>query len=665
MNKIVIILCASILFLLNTVCLANQKQEDASTVRLDDIVVTATRKESSLKDAPASVTIIDQEEIKGSTADTADELLRNTAGIDIMGSHRCDSRGRQVSLRGVSDQGKTLILVDGVPVNGNWHGWVEWGQIPTDNIERIEIVRGPSSSLYGSSAMGGVINFITKKPEKPFEAVARISYGSLNTRSTYFNVGGKNGRFGYGLSGKYATTDGYVAAKEEQPYNIMNDYENSNFDSRLSYDFDEISTLSLNLSHSQSNIGRGTKYSNFDREINRGNITFNRDIKNGLGLRFVSYIHNEDWDVEFDKPPFYNYLNLVEDFDVPTYGASMQASYPLVEWNILTAGFEFKQSGIDKKGVYQTVVRFDQTKGKQRYYSLYLQDEAAFFNDSFLVNLGARQDWFESYDGSLIDTNPLNPIDISYDDKSWDSFNPKLGLVYHATGNTTLRASIGKAFQAPSLPRLYTYMLRGPKQIWGNPDLKPETMISYEVGLDHNFFDNLLVKLTLYEAQGDDFISTRTIGVNKVQFDNISEVQMRGIEAELRYDITDEISCQSSYTFNESTIEKNDVDQSVVGNNLSYTPENKFSLGVIYNNPDLFKADVRLRYTDEMYVDQENSEETRLDDYWTVDIKITKEIFKHAEFSLECENLLDKGYDISDLYKTPGRLISASLTVKF
>ena len=191
MNKIVIVLCAGMLFLLNlilstTVCMANQKHGDGSTVRLDDIVVTATKTKEDISNAPGSINVISRQDLEKRDIKTIDDAFLIIPGMFVKRTKGLMDSTSSVRLRGFNNDRYTLIMIDGHPINDAYTGGVEWGMLPIESVERIAVVKGPASALYGGNAMGGVINIITRTPEKT-QGIIKAGLGS-------------NGTYRYGVS---------------------------------------------------------------------------------------------------------------------------------------------------------------------------------------------------------------------------------------------------------------------------------------------------------------------------------------------------------------------------------------------------------------------------------------------------------------------------------
>ncbi len=204
---LVVGLVISLIFVLFRV---GSAQEVELEVELEEIVITATKTEKRLKEVPASVSIVTKEEIEARKVQNVDEALKTTVGCAIRrGKGLMDSMAR-VTLRGFSGQERTLVMLDGQPLNNAYTGGVQWSSIPVEEIERIEVVRGPLSSLYGGNAMAGVINIITKIP-KEREIICKSSYGAYNTYTYQAGYRDKLGRLGLSLGYDKKHSDGYVS----------------------------------------------------------------------------------------------------------------------------------------------------------------------------------------------------------------------------------------------------------------------------------------------------------------------------------------------------------------------------------------------------------------------------------------------------------------------
>ncbi len=678
--KLFVTVIAVLSILLARLSLAEEKAE--KTTKLDEIVVTADRRPEKLRDMEVSVTVIGPEELAASPAQTVDDVLRSQAGLDFWGSDLAYGGFRAVAMRcicGCNVQGRTLILVDGLPINDTWDGNVAWSQIAKEDVERIEIVRGPASALYGGSAMGGVINIITRMPvEKPLGFRAKGAYGTLDRYVGYGNVSGRlqEGKIGYYFSGKKDKNKGYKAIKDyDGPYESNTDHDINNFMGKLCYFIDRNSDITLSGGYFHEKRNRGFEYSNSDpRIIKKINATYRRNVSDGLSILASAYYQKNDQTTEFDNStqrgssPPHSLQTGVEYKDKPFYGLILQPSYTITDWNTLTTGFEYKKGELEyHRTSFGRSTTYQNTSGNQEYYGLYAQDESYLFNDRLIMSLGARMDWWRNFDGATKDTNPKAPLDKSYPTRKWTSFNPKFGLAFHPTFNSTLRGAVGTGYRAPTPARMYTNLRRGQRIIKGNPDLDPERVVSYEMGGDYQFGGFASVHLTGYYTQITDLISSRTIIPGRLQeFANIGEVSTKGVELETTLNFYKFWRGYANFTYNESEIEKDEETPANEGNYLEFCPKVKFNVGLTFDRPDWFTASLQGRFVDKMYNDNENME--ALDAYRTMDFKISHTFFDMAIVDFTVENIFNTKYDwqcYTTVYEAPGTLFLLGLTIEY
>ncbi|MCZ7625713.1 MAG: TonB-dependent receptor plug domain-containing protein [Candidatus Methylomirabilis sp.] len=237
---------------------------NGETVRLDPVVVSASRVEQRLRDIPANVTVITQEEIRQSPARTVDDLLRQVPGFSLFrrsSSLVTHPTAQGVSLRGIGPSGvsRTLVLLDGVPLNDPFGGWVYWSKVPMESIERIEVTRGGGSGVWGNYALGGVINIITRRPEARV-AQAKLDVGTRDTVDADLLVSHATGPWGISLEGNYFDTDGYKIVKKSQrgDIDVQATSNHKTFNGRLEYAPSSNSSLYLTGSFFHEDRGNGT-----------------------------------------------------------------------------------------------------------------------------------------------------------------------------------------------------------------------------------------------------------------------------------------------------------------------------------------------------------------------------------------------------------------------
>lgn len=267
----------------------------------------------------------------------------------------------------------------------------------------------------------------------------------------------------------------------------------------------------------------------------------------------------------------------------------------------------------------------------------------------------------------MYDDGSRMPVDQDYPARSWTSLNPRASLVYRPGEDTAVRFSAGRSFSAPTLSDLYMVFARGPLIFQGNPDLAPETAISYSAGFDQQISPGLMLRLEGYYTRGRDFIGNRLVAPLTYRADNVSRVEIRGVETELSWRVFPGLTAYGEFVWNKSTILEDDAVAENRGNYLNFIPIYKGRIGLIYDNPDLFTAGVNAYYVGKRYSDLENADP--LDSYFSLDLYLARSLGRGVTVSLSGENLLDERYEVyslpTDESYAPGLLVNAALTLDY
>jgi iron complex outermembrane receptor protein len=640
---------------------------NADSIDLGDVSVTATKTERKVADVPASINIVTQKDIENSVASNANEILKNVAGVNIRNSMglMSTSTTNKLYMRGFGGtDARSLVLLDGVPLNDAYGGAVEWTQIPMDSIKRIEVVKGSGSSLYGSNAMGGVINIITKKPQKQ-QTNINLSYGSMNTKIGSISTSGKNGKLGYYLLGQLTDSDGYVADVKPKDNSIKRGVEKANVNLKITYDIDNSSDIGVSYNY----MDRKTTgvldvpggYNPYTNSMGTAQINYNKFFENSSDMKITIYNTMTKTDYDSLSGSVIKYKDAGE---TSNYGTTLQYTLPIGN-HIITTGIEGKTSFAEKVDTYLSNSDIIATEGKQDYYAFFGQDEW-FINEKFILNIGARLDYYKNHGGKMYDE--VNNVYTDHATKSFNAFSPKIGLVYHVTEDTSLRTSIGKAFRAPTVSDLYRDWIDTSGRVYAaNPDLKPEEVISYEIGLDQKLGSNGAINITAYQSDAKDFIySIKPLDPSSTNFEektNVGEVLIRGIETEFNYKFNTQWRLLANYTYNKSTIEKFEANTDLEGKYLTYIPKQKASATLTYENSDIGTINAGVRYAGKRYSDDLNTESKAYESYTLFDLKLSRKITKNSQFEVSVDDLFDKGY--IEYYNSPGRVVMATLKMSF
>ncbi|MDA3880542.1 MAG: TonB-dependent receptor, partial [Prolixibacteraceae bacterium] len=344
-------------------CIKNTRAGVNDTIKIDEIVVTGTKTKRALKQVPARISIISSQLIDEMPVMQTDDLLRFTPGVNINRATGIYSQRPMVTLRGLSgdEQARTLVLMNGIPLNTSDEGGVNWNRINPNDIERIEVFKGPGSSLYGNNAMGGVINIITKKPVSDKEAYGSIAYGTYNTIRQDLGVRLKNDNGFYAvLSQYYLKSDGYNNLPEEKQtrYDIARSLEETGLSARIGSENNEWLRWELQYDIFRDKRGEGYQiyaplgcYRNFDTNFLRGTL---KGGNTKTQYDFNLYYQLEHYYDVNERMRGGNYSRYDVNSYRKDYGALFSLSHNLFNDNTVTGGFELKQGSIAGGDYYQT-----------------------------------------------------------------------------------------------------------------------------------------------------------------------------------------------------------------------------------------------------------------------------------------------------------------------
>ncbi|MBI2902205.1 MAG: TonB-dependent receptor [Candidatus Methylomirabilis oxyfera] len=653
--------------------------EEAS--RLEAVVVSASRIEQKLRDVPANVTVITREEIQQSPARTVDDLLRQVPGFSLFrrsSSLVTHPTAQGVSLRGIGPSGvsRTLVLLDGVPLNDPFGGWVYWSKVPLESIERIEVVRGGGSGVYGNYALAGVINIVTKRPEARV-AQAKLDLGTRNTVDADILASHVTGPWGISLEGNFFRTDGYKIVREDQrgKIDIDADSEHKTFNGRVEYTPSLTSSLFLAGSFFNEDRGNGTPLQSNSTEA--GYIGTGGRIKtaDGSDWQLTLFSHLQTFNSTFSSaaPDRNSETPALDQFDVPStaVGANFQWSKKIYETHLVTAGTDLRwiEGETNEDFTFSQALReFTRRRkagGEQFLAGVYLQD---IFTPvpRLQVTIGGRLDFWQSFDASRIENNRQTGAvtrSESFPDRDEMAFSPKVALLYHATDQVSVRGSYYHGFRAPTINELFRPFRVRNDITEANASLEPERLIGGEVGMDYTVARNLVGRLTAFWNEVEDPVANVTIGAGPGvvapcgfvpaggvcrQRQNLDRTRIRGIEAELEYRPYAHWTVSGSYLFNNTEVLSAPSQPELEGKRIAQVPKNQFTVKVSYTNPTLINAYVQGRYVGDQFEDDINS--LKLGDFFVVDLMLWRPIpipkVTAGEIFLGIENLFDRTYEV-------------------
>jgi len=418
---------------------------------LNEVTVSATRTESRIGDIPGRIEMITPEKISLASYQSVDELLTLIPGVHTARSFGLFSYRSSVSMRGVSskEQGRTLVLLDGIPMNKADGGSVNWNLISTREIERIEVVKGPGSALYGGNAMGGIINVVTQKPTRPLEGSVTGSYGTYNTKGVNAKLAGKlNNGFYWAADGLFRNSDGYItqsiADRLTNPYIVKSTFEEKVLHLRTGYDngqklqadvdftlFDDVRTTGEKVYQPQGNTRE------YDTYQLRANV---KGVAGAIGWNVSAFFLNEDYkrvsEWMKDDYTWYDVLSVRRD-----YGLLTSANYRAGR-HTFTGGVDLRMGSVDASDVYYTSTDRVDNNGKMNFYGFYLQDVVALFDSTVNVTAGLRYDYARFFDGQFQILSPssetafMSQYQFSQSgSESWGAVSPRISAQFKPNGN--------------------------------------------------------------------------------------------------------------------------------------------------------------------------------------------------------------------------------------
>lgn len=545
----------------------------AAPVDLEPTVVSATTTERKLRDAPASVSVVTAEALQQRPVRDLQEALRGSESLQFNG---IGLERRGISIRGMSSE-HTLVLVDGkrlAPSSGAIaHSDFDLGWVPVESIERIEVVRGPMSSLYGSEALGGVVNVITRRATDAWHGSGLLDGGVRED-----GLGGQNQQLGAYVAGPLVpgklglSLNGETRRQQETPdadNRRLSELEGRNADSgglNLSWTPDEAQRI--DLGHQR---GRERRWRNSETGGARSSYYESRDR---IEREQWSLAHSGEWD--WGSSQLRTYRNRLERHNARSDAQPASdpqrltdtvvdghVSVPAFDWHLFSVGGEWRKEQLEDSTVNAA------GDESARHKALFLQDEIAFAPD-WSLTLGSRFDKHEAF--------------------GWES-SPRLYLLHHYSDALSLRAGVGRGYKAPSLKQLspeYAAVGGGGRfTIYGNPDLKPETNTSYELGADYEG-EGWSLKGTLFENDVRDLIQTVCVsrcgvrGAEVRNYENVEKARIRGIELGGGIDLPADLRWELNYTYldarNQTVGQRlGDRSRHLANSLLKWTPNTRFS----------------------------------------------------------------------------------------
>lgn len=586
----------------------------------DQIVVTASRLESKESNLGSSVSVVTQEELQQGRYQNVAQALRKVPGLDIVQS---GARGGDVAafIRG-GNSSQTLVLLDGIELNNpaSPNRAFNLANLTLENVERIEIIRGPQSTIYGSDAMGGVINIISKKAQRGTRVSASTEAGSYNTYNQVGSLSYGDDTYDF-TSGVTRQDVGNISAAGAKYGNTEHDdYQNTSVSGRLKFYPNEKVDGAVTTRYTRSNAGLDNsggvggddpnrRYHN-EEFFSRAEVASHHLGESLTPSAWFAYTNHSLTDTNNPDQMSSEYLRSAYKGDLSDAGAKM--TWEAAKYFSAVLGGESQaeraQSNYSSDGAYGP-------------YNDVLDQRSATTNSTFLETRTSYNEKLYIDGGVRYDHHSIFGSATTY----------RIAPAWHVTSLTKLRGSVGTGFKAPSLVQLYSS--------FGNPDLDAERSTGWDVGVDQTIVrDRVTTSLTFFR---NDYNNLITFNPSTFVLDNIDSAHTQGIEAAANVTLTKTFSVKTAYTYTESQDES-------TKEALLRRPLNKGSVTLVYAPSSRLTTQLQWRvYSARKDMDYSAYPPavTSLGGYGIVDLAATYKLSERYELFTRVENLFDQEYE--------------------
>ena len=544
------------------------------SIQGEQIIVSASKYEQKVQDLSVSTTVLTPDNLSRKNYLTFDEALRFVPGVQ-MNLEQVSIRGSNGYSKGVG--ARVLLAVNGIPMYSGDTGDIVWELIPVADIERVEIIKGPASSLYGSTAIGGVINIITRYSVKNPVTHFRSYLGGYD-KPAYDIWKWNNGiRTFYGLELTHSNSvENLSYTLSFKKFDDLG-YRQNGFSKRylgymkLNYDFTPQNHLTffadfLNMNRGNFLYWKDSRNALVPKDDENGNIVKSNRLFTGL---IYHHQFNDKVFAELKSSYYYTkfdgYGKEFTESIANLFRNELMANMNLSDALVVTSGVEVSNSAISSIKLF----------GSSKFFGVGAYSQIEYKGISKLITtLGIRWDYMK------LDT--LN---------SANAVTPKIGFNYKVSRDFILRTSFGTGFRAPTPAEVFaTTAIGSGISVKSNPDLKAEVSASFEVGALYNYSENLSFDLALYQTEYKNFIEANLVDVSTIQFINLSKARIQGIELNTNWSlIPGELKLTAGYNY----MWARDLDKNIA---MKYRPLNSVSAQVRYS-PYPFDFGIDFRYS--------------------------------------------------------------------
>ena len=687
----------------------------------ETVTVTPTRTEQRSGAVPASVNVLTSEDIQNSPAVVADDVLRQISTFSLFrrtSSLSSHPTSQGVSLRGVGPSGvsRTLVLVDGTPFNDPFGGWVYWTRVPLEDTDRIEVVDGSSSSLYGNYAMGGVINIVGNRALRR-TIDFKTQYGNHNSPKADVFASDVWGKVGLSVNGNVFDTDGFpiVVATERGILDNNATVKFRNVNAKLDYAASDRVRAFFRAGYFGEDRGNGkvgevndTRWTALSGGV-RAQLPDRSEVQGTL-FGDIEKFHSTFLAVTAPSATVAarSIGRLTVDQHVPTdaFGGMVQWAKAINLQNYVSVGTDFHWVDGDSQedsfnaapgpvvpptqGAILALQRV--SGGTQKSAGLYAQDILTPVSNVTLT-FSARVDYWRNYDPHNLETAVIAGTAVSnrpacatsggtppacLQDRSDTTISPRIAARYQANSWLSVWGDIGSGFRAPTLNELYRQFRVGTVLTTANDQLGPERLIGGEAGISLTPLKNVTIRTTWFDNRVTNPVSNVTltvVGANVTQQrQNLGETHIWGIQTDIDYRMGTAFKLTAGYLYNQAKVtDGGAANAALVGKFLPQVPEHRLSYRLSYLAPLRINVTFGVLMTGRQFDDDQNvrvvpgQTDPGLPAYATSDLSLSHYITPNVDVFFGAQNLFNQEYIVGTLPTTIGspRLLNAGVRIRF
>jgi outer membrane receptor protein involved in Fe transport len=638
----------------------------------EEVVVTARRGPARLGDTAASVVVISRDDLESSAAPALDDVLRQVPGFALFrrsGSRTANPTAQGVSLRGTGASGasRAVVLVDGVPLNDPFGGWVYWGRVPRASLERVEVLRGGASDVWGSGALSGAIQLVRRETDLPAVITLDASGGSQATGDASLFSALRLGVYSASFSAEALTTDGYVPVEPSSRGSVDVEAGSRRTAADLALERrDGSGRFFLRGSLFDEDRENGTPLQVNDTRIAHVSVGGDRRLPNGsLSLRAwgsdQSY-HQSFSAIAADRGS----ERLTRLQEVPSEALGLSGEWRRsFESHALTAGLEGRRvRGETREEIFGAGSRsFVTAGGEEISGALFLEDVFA-ASERVTLTGTLRLDSWENRNGrqSMRAAAGTDPVSTRFEDRHETAWSPRLTFLYRASSSLTLSASACRSFRAPTLNELYRSFRVGNVETLANESLDAERLSGMEGGAMLSSA-RVFVRAAAFWMEIDDAIANVTLETTPTlvtrQRENLGRIRSRGVELDLESRLGRAWKLAAGYLFVDSAVAAARAAPELVGLRTPQVARHQGSLELAFDDPRVVRAALRARWLGRQFEDDQNR--LPLDPYFTVDAFLSRSVIAGLDAFVAAENVFDER---SDVGRTPVRTIGPPRTLR-